>query len=104
MFRTLTKTKRAAPAPATGWDKQLIVMVILPGGRDKFHGSLQKSWTKTKREKERAAAAPATRWDQTINPPARRSSDKHKATRGFSDTVVACVGTLTSLDFSGIST
>ena len=57
--------------------------------------------TKTKREEERAASAPDTRWDQTINPPARRSSDKHTATRGFSDTVVACVGTFDFFGFFG---
>ena len=49
--------------------------------------------TKTKKEEERAVPTPAIGWDQTINPPARRSSDKHTATRGFSDTVIACVGT-----------
>ena len=87
----------AVPATATGWDKQLKLMVILPGGRETSSTVLFRSLgrgfgkTKTKREEERAAPAPATGWDQTINPPARRSSDKHTATRGFSDTVIACL-------------
>ena len=92
----------AAPAPATGWDKQPILMVILPGGSSTvLFRSLGRGFGKTKREEERAAPAPATRWDQTINPPARRSSDKHTATRGFSDTVIACVATFNLFGFFG---
>ena len=95
----------AAPAPATGWDRQPKLMVILPGGRDTsstvLFRSLGRGFGKTKREEERAAPAPATGWDQTINPPARRSSDKHTATRGFSDTVIACVATFNFFGFFG---
>ena len=95
----------AVPAPATGWDKQLKLMVILPGGRETsstvLFRSLGRGFGKTKREEERAAPAPATGWDQTINPPARRSSDKHTATRGFSDTVIACVATFNLFGFFG---
>ena len=106
----------AAPAPATGWEKQLKLMVILPGGREtsstvlfrslgRGFGNLTKTKrgtkSKTKKEEERAAPAPATGWDQTINPPARRSPDKYTATRGFSDTVIACFATFNLFGFFG---